>query len=78
VRTWRRAFERMVGYLGELADRGVTEWAVQHIQAADSAERLIAEGTEIIGCPPQFCSEVGPVLGAHLGPGMVGVAGIGA
>ena len=75
VRTARRGFERMVAYLHELAAAGSTAWAVQHIQAPVPAERLVAEGTAILGFPPVFCSEVGPVLGAHLGPGMVGVAG---
>ena len=78
VRTSRRAFDRLVAYLRELRDADATIWAVQHIQAADSAQRLVAEGTAILGCPPSFCSEVGPVLGAHLGPGMLGVAGISA
>ena len=76
VRTWRRGFERMVDYLGVLRDRGATTWAVQHIRADDAARELVAQGTVILGGPPAFCSEVGPVLGAHLGPGMVGVAGV--
>ena len=27
----------------------------------------------IFGCDPAFISEVGPVLGAHVGPGLLGV-----
>jgi DegV family protein with EDD domain len=71
VRTQRRAFERMTGYLRELHDRGATDWIVQHAQAPQDAERLTAEGTEIFGSGPLFCTEVGPVLGAHLGAGML-------
>lgn len=71
VRTHRRAFERMVAYLHELHDRGSSDWIVQHAQARDDAERLVAEGTEIFGAEPLFCTEVGPVLGAHLGSGML-------
>jgi DegV family protein with EDD domain len=71
VRTQRRAFERMVGYLHELHDRGATDWIVQHAQAPGDAESLVAEGTAIFGTRPLFCTEVGPVLGAHLGSGML-------
>ena len=71
VRTQRRAFERMVDYLRELHDRGASDWIVQHAQAPENAERLVAEGTAIFGTDPLFCTEVGPVLGAHLGAGML-------
>lgn len=71
VRTQRRAFERMVAYLRELHDRGATDWIVQHAQAPADAERLVDEGTAIFGAGPLFCTEVGPVLGAHLGRGML-------
>ena len=71
VRTHRRAFERMVAYLHELHDRGASDWIVQHAQAHEDAERLVAEGSAIFGTEPLFCTEVGPVLGAHLGSGML-------
>ena len=71
VRTHRRALERMVAYLHELRDRGATEWIVQHAQASADAELLLAEGTALFGFEPLFCTEVGPVLGAHLGSGML-------
>jgi fatty acid-binding protein DegV len=71
VRTQRRALERMVDYLRELHDRGATDWIVQHAQAPENARRLVAEGTAIFGTDPLFCTEVGPVLGAHLGSGML-------
>jgi DegV family protein with EDD domain len=79
VRTRRRALERMVAYLNELRDRGATEWIVQHAQSHDDADHLVQEGTAILGVPPLFCTEVGPVLGAHLGRGMLvgGLAGPG-
>jgi hypothetical protein len=61
----------MVAYLHELHDRGATEWIVQHAQAPHDAERLVAEGSAIFGAAPLFCTEVGPVLGAHLGSGIL-------
>jgi DegV family protein with EDD domain len=77
VRTRRRAFERMVAYLEELRERGARDWVVQHAQAHEDAERLVERGTELLGCEPLFCTQVGPVLGAHLGSGML-VGGVAA
>jgi DegV family protein with EDD domain len=77
VRTHRRALERMVAYLHELHERGASEWIVQHAQAPADAEQLVAAGTALFGFGPLFCTEVGPVLGAHLGSGML-VGGIAA
>ncbi len=71
VRTKARALERMEAYLQELADRGATDWIIQHAQSAKDAEGLVARGTEILGFGPLFCSQVGPVLGAHLGSGLL-------
>jgi DegV family protein with EDD domain len=71
VRTHRRAFERMVAYLQELHERGAGDWVIQHAQSPADAERLVAAGTAMFGTEPLFCTEVGPVLGAHLGSGML-------
>jgi DegV family protein with EDD domain len=71
VRTRRRAFDRMAAYLAELHASGVREWIVQHAQSHEGAERLVDLGREVIGCDPLFCTQVGPVLGAHLGSGLL-------
>jgi DegV family protein with EDD domain len=76
VRTSKRAFERMVEYMRSREADGADAWVVQHIRAQDVADRLIAQGRELFGCEPAFVSEVGPVIGAHVGPGLVGVGGI--
>jgi DegV family protein with EDD domain len=76
VRTSGRAFERMVDYLRSRHDDGADGWVVQHIQAPDVAERLVAAGREIFGREALFVSEIGPVIGAHVGPGLVGVGGL--
>jgi DegV family protein with EDD domain len=75
VRTRRRALERMDAYLHELHDRGATEWIVQHAQSQEDAEKLVARGSAILGSEPLFCTQVGPVLGSHLGSGVL-VGGI--
>lgn len=76
VRTAGRAFERMVEYMRELHGDGADVWCVQHIQSPDKAQQLVERGREIFGCDPIFVSEVGPVVGAYAGPGMIGVGGM--
>jgi DegV family protein with EDD domain len=76
VRTSRRAFDRMVAVAEALARDGSDVWCVQHIQAPAEARRLADAAQEIIGTPPFFISEIGPVIGAHVGPGLLGVGGV--
>ncbi len=76
VRTSRRAFERLVDYAAERKDSGADGWVVQHIQADEQAQKLVEACREFMGNEPAFVSEVGPVLAAHTGPGMLGVGGI--
>jgi DegV family protein with EDD domain len=76
VRTSRRAFERMVDLLRERAEAGADAWMVQHIQAPDEAQELARRGTELFGVPPRVISEIGPVIGTHVGPGLLGVGGL--
>ncbi len=68
VRTRRRAFERMVDFARERQEDGADGWVVQHIQDHETARHLVDECRQIFGCDPIFVSEVGPVLGAHIGP----------
>jgi len=76
VRTSGKAFERMVDYLRSRHEDGADAWVVQHIQARAQAEGLADRGREIFGSEPLFVSEVGPVIGAHAGPGLIGAGGI--
>jgi DegV family protein with EDD domain len=77
VRTSRRAFERMVELLRTRQAAGADGWAVQHIQAPREAEALVERGREIFGREPAFVSEIGPVIGTHVGPGLLGAGGTG-
>ena len=76
VRTSARAFERLVAYLASRKVDGADGWVVQHVQAPDVAERIAERGREIFGTDPVFNSEIGPVIGAHVGPGLIGVGAI--
>jgi DegV family protein with EDD domain len=76
VRTARRAHARMQGFLTELHGAGRDARVVQHIQAPDEAERLVEYGRDLFASEPVFVSEVGPVIGAHVGPGLLGVGAL--
>ena len=76
VRTAGRAFERMVAHLAACRESGADVFMIQHIQAHDVADRLAERGREIYGRDPDVVSEIGPVIGAHVGPGLVGVTGL--
>lgn len=76
VRTRRRVFERLVKYAEELKQSGSDTWVVQHIQDPENAQRLVERCREVMGTDPLFVSEIGPVIGAHTGPGLLGVGGV--
>jgi DegV family protein with EDD domain len=76
VRTRRRAFERMVEFAREQKEAGADGWVVQHIHDADTARRLVDECRQVFGDDPIFVSEIGPVIGAHVGPGLLGFGGL--
>jgi DegV family protein with EDD domain len=76
VRTSRKAFEVLAGLLEECQRIGNDGWVVQHIQAPEEAARMVARGREIFGTDPLFVSEIGPVIGTHVGPGLLGAGGV--
>ena len=76
VRTRARSIERLREYARERHESGLDAWVVQHIQAEETANELIEDCYEIFGCEPAFTSEVGAVLGAHVGPGLLGVGSV--
>jgi DegV family protein with EDD domain len=76
VRTSARAFDRMAELLRSLHADGADGWVVQHIRAPEQAARLADAGREIFGAEPVFISEIGPVIGTHVGPGLLGAGAI--
>ena len=76
VRTGSRAFERLVDHLRQRRESGCDAFAIQHVQAPDEAERLAEAGREIYRRDPELISEIGPVIGTHTGPGLLGCAGL--
>ncbi len=76
VRTSSRAFERLVKLIEKMRADGVDGWVVQHTHVPDQAAALVDRGREIFGSEPVFVSEIGPVIGTHIGPGLLGVGGL--
>jgi DegV family protein with EDD domain len=76
VRTSSRAFERMVDYARLCHESGTDGWCAQHINVPDTHARLIERCRELFGCEPTLVSEIGPVLAAHTGPGLLGVGAL--
>jgi DegV family protein with EDD domain len=75
VRTSRKAFERLVTLLEQMKSVGCDGWVVQHTNVPEQAEALVQRGREIFGTEPVFVSEIGPVIGTHIGPGLLGCGG---
>jgi DegV family protein with EDD domain len=76
VRTRARSIERLADYARQRHESGADAWVVQHIQDPETAEELAETCRGIFGHDAVFISEIGPVLGAHVGPGLIGVGGI--
>jgi DegV family protein with EDD domain len=74
VRTTARAVNRLVQHAVETAGEGPVAVAVHHLAAAERAERLAAElRQQVPGLVELYVSELGAAIGAHVGPGAVGV-----
>jgi DegV family protein with EDD domain len=78
VRTGARARARLTAYIDQHRQDGADLWVVQHTQAPDEAASLVSEVEKVMGRPPMWVSEIGPVIGTHAGPGLLGVGGVAA
>jgi DegV family protein with EDD domain len=76
VRTSSRMFQRLLDYARGCADSGADAWSAQHINAPDQCAELVERCTEIYGYGPTIVSEIGPVLSAHTGPGLLGTGAV--
>jgi DegV family protein with EDD domain len=73
VRTTARAAQRLVELAVAAAGEGPVDVAVQHLGAAARAEELAARLRERLDVARLLVSEVGAVIGAHVGTGLLGV-----
>lgn len=74
VRTTARAAQRLVDLAVQAAGEGAVDLAVHHLGAARRAEELAERLRERLpGAERLLVSEVGAVVGAHAGSGLLGV-----
>lgn len=75
VRTASRALARLADIADEAAGSSVVDIAVHHLAAPDRADALLTTLKERLGerLRGAYLTEVGAVVGAHVGPGMVAV-----
>ena len=74
VRTSARALNRLVQRAVEAAAEGPVSVAVHHLAAPERADRLAAELRDRLPALRELhVSELGPAIGAHVGPGAVGI-----
>ena len=76
VRTAERAMERLVDYARQRHASGADAWFVQHVRSAELADELAERAREVFESDPVFCSEIGAVVGAHTGPGLLGIGAL--
>lgn len=71
-----RTQNRVIARLFELAEHAIPQgggYVVQHVQAPELAQRVADECRRRFGGEPLFVGEIGPVIGAHVGPGLIGI-----
>lgn len=73
-RTRRIAIGRMMELVGERATAGAMHATVMHADAAEDAEEVRSGIEAGFQCAELFVSEFTPVMGAHIGPGVLGIA----
>ncbi len=76
VRNSERAFERLLDYAHQRHASGADAWMVQHVRSPEAAQRLVERACEVFETDPVFVSEIGAVVGAHTGPGLVGLGAL--
>jgi DegV family protein with EDD domain len=70
VRTASRALARLVDIAVEAANEADVDIAVHHLAAPDRADALLTTLKARLG---EYLTEVGAVVGAHVGPGMLAI-----
>ena len=73
-RTHQRAMRKLVELMREGVEPGRIHATVMHADAADEAEELKRQIEAELSCEDLFISEFTPVMGAHIGPRLLGVA----
>ncbi len=73
-RTRRTAIRRMLELMREEAGEGMLHATVMHADALKDAESIRQSIADDFDCAELYVSEFTPAMGAHIGPGLLGVA----
>ncbi len=73
-RTMKRAIRRLVDLMRQRAGDRPISACVMHADSEQAAQELGAEVEAVFECDRIFVAEFTPVMGAHIGPGLLGVA----
>ena len=75
VRTRKKSLNRLVELVEEkVAGRTPVRLATLHANAADEAKQLLDDAAKRLAADQTVFSEVSPAVGAHTGPGTIGLA----
>jgi len=78
VRTRRKALQRLIEVIAqEMSGYRDVHAAILHAQAEDEAKALTEQVGDLLGLKSSFIAEIGPALGTHTGPGVLGIAAYG-
>jgi len=73
VRTWRKATARLIELAVEQANGKHVNVGVMHANARKEAKNLQEQLFEQLDCTQIEIYDIGPVIGAHVGPGAIGL-----
>ena len=73
-RTRRTAIRRMLELMRDEAGPGTVHAAVMHADAPKDAEDIRQTIAKNYDCAELYVSEFTPAMGAHIGPGLLGIA----
>jgi DegV family protein with EDD domain len=74
ARSARKAKERVVDEIAQRMGQRPVRVGVGHILAPEAAAEMAEMARQKLNCVWCFTSEVGPVIGTHVGPGFAGIA----
>ncbi len=74
TRTWKRAMDRCVQLVAEVAAGGPVDVVVVHALAPERADELWERLDERVEIAERLQALIGPIVGTHVGPGAIGVA----
>ena len=73
-RTHKRAMIRLLELMRERVEPGRLHATVMHVEAKEAAAEVRRQVEAEFSCEEHYVSEFTPTMGAHIGPGLLGIA----